>query len=112
MDKREHPRMVMKGMAADISDGKGFFSGMVHDISRFGLSLYEVPRKIDAQSGFLTVIVVGQGDRFRLQVKPCWEKMIGLEKIIGGRIEDTSIAWADFVMRLEPEGRYPGEFLE
>lgn len=112
MDKREHPRMVMKGMAADISDGKGFFSGMVHDISRFGLSLYEVPRKIDVQSGFLTVIVVGQGDRFRLQVKPCWEKTIGLEKIIGGRIEDTSIAWADFVMRLEPEGRYPGEFLE
>jgi hypothetical protein len=51
MDKREHPRMVMKGMAADISDGKGFFSGMVHDISRFGLSLYDVPRKIDAQSG-------------------------------------------------------------
>jgi hypothetical protein len=102
MDKREHPRVVIKEMAADISDGKGFFSGMVHDISRFGLSLYDVPRKIDAQSGFLTVIVAGQRDHFRLQIKPCWEKTAGLEKIIGGRIEEGSFAWSEFVMRLEP----------
>lgn len=93
----------MQRMVADISDGKGFFSGRVHDISRSGLSLYDIPQKIDAQSSFLTVVVTGQGDHFKLQIRPCWQKTAGREKIIGGRIEESSFAWTEFVMRREPE---------
>lgn len=93
----------MNRMVADISDGKGFFSGRVHDISRLGLSLYDIPQKIDAQSSFLTVIVSDQGDHFKLQIRPCWQKSAGLDKIIGGRVEQSTFAWTEFVMRIEPE---------
>jgi hypothetical protein len=94
--------MVMHRMVADISDGKGFFSGRVHDISRLGLSLYDIPQKIDAQSSFLTVIVSDQGDHFKLQIRPCWQKTGGLNKIIGGRVEQSTFSWTEFVMRMEP----------
>ena len=103
MDKRRHPRMVLTGMVADISDGNGFFSGTVHDISRFGLALDEIPHKINSRVEHLTVIVDGQGGHFKLRISPRWETNAGHQKIIGGQIENSPLSWTAFVMRLEPE---------
>ena len=90
-------------MVADISDGRGFFTGRVHDISRFGLALDDIPAKIDSQAHHLTVIVDGQGCHFKMKISPRWETVAGRQKFIGGRIEQSSIAWTDFVMHFEPE---------
>ncbi len=93
----------MTGMVADISDGRGFFTGTVHDISRFGLSLEDVPTKINSYVEHLTVIVDGQGGHFKLRLIPKWENVAGRQKLIGGLIEQSSIDWTDFVMHFEPE---------
>jgi hypothetical protein len=95
--------MGITGMVADISDGKKFFSGMVHNISRFGLALNDIPAKIDSHADRLTVIVDGHGGHFKLKISPKWEIEAGRQKFIGGLIEQNSLAWTDFVMNFEPE---------
>jgi len=101
MNKRRHPRIAMKGMVADISDGRGFFTGTVHNISRFGLAIEDIPAKINSHVEFLTVIVDGQGGHFKLKLRPKWENVAGRQKLIGGTINHCSMAWTDFVMNLE-----------
>ncbi len=103
MDHRKHPRIVLAGMVADISDGRGFYSGTVHDISRFGLALDALPPKMNSRVEHLTAIVEGQGGHFRLHIVPRWEIVAGRQKIIGGQIERCPFAWTEFVMRFEPQ---------
>jgi hypothetical protein len=103
MNRRKHPRMPLAGMMADISDGKKFFTGTVHDISRFGLSLDEISTKIDPQAKHLTIIVDGQGGHFRLKITPRWETVAGRQKLIGGQIEQSPFSWTEFVQRFETD---------
>lgn len=103
MNRRRHPRIGITGMVADISDGRGFFTGTVHDISRFGLAVDDLPEKINSHAHRLTVIVDGQGGHFKFKIRPRWETVAGHQKFIGGQIEQSSIAWTDFVMNFEPE---------
>lgn len=93
----------MTDMVADLSDGKRFFSGTVHDISRSGLALDAIPAKLDSHAERLTVIVDGRGGHFKLKLIPRWENVAGRQKFIGGLIEQCSTAWTDFVRRFEPE---------
>lgn len=90
-------------MVADISDGRGFFTGTVHDISRFGMALDDISMKIDSHARHLTVIVEGQNGHFKLKITPRWETVAGRQKIIGGQIEQCPFSWTEFVMRFEPE---------
>ena len=103
MNKRGHPRMPVKDMAADISDGKYFFSGTVHDISRFGVALEDIPQKLSASVPRLTIILNGQGKHFKLKAVPRWETQNGIRKTIGCQIEQCPVNWTEFVMRFEPE---------
>ncbi len=103
MDKRRHPRIPIRGLSADISDGKGFFTGSVTDISRFGMSLNHIPSGLDPDADILSVIIDGQGAHFKLLVKQKWESENGSSKIIGGQIENSPWDWTEFVMQLEPE---------
>jgi hypothetical protein len=95
--------MELTDMTADISDGRGFFAGTVHDVSRFGLALDNIPAKMDSHADFLTIIVVGRGGHFRLKIRPRWESVTGRQKCLGGLIENTPFTWNEFVMRLETE---------
>lgn len=103
IEKRRHKRMALNGMSADISDGRGFFTGKVRDISRYGLALDDIPSQMNPHSEYLTIIIDGQGGHFKLKVRPRWETTTGNQKSIGGQIENTSFAWTEFVMRYEPE---------
>lgn len=103
MDKRRHPRVSIRGFTADISDGKGFFTGTVTDISRNGMSLNDIHKKLDRNADILSVIVDGQGGHFRLLIKQKWETDTGVLKIIGGQIENSPWNWAEFVKQLEPD---------
>ena len=95
--------MQVKGIAADISDGRGFFSGTVHDISRFGVSLDDVPQKLNAHVPKLTIILDGRGGHFKLKLFPRWESVAGLRKTVGCQIELSPLQWTEFVMRFEPK---------
>lgn len=103
MDKRKHPRMNISHIEADISDGKGFFTGMVTDISRFGLSITDVPKKLDRTADIYSVILDGPGTHFKLLARPVWENDDGTSKTIGAQIENSPWTWTEYVMRHEPE---------
>jgi hypothetical protein len=103
MNIRQHPRIAMTGMVADISDGRGFFTGTVHDISRYGLALEDIPAKLDSRADQLTVILDGRGGHFKMKISPKWETVDGRQKIIGGQIKQCSTAWMNFVMHFESE---------
>jgi hypothetical protein len=103
MNKRQYPRIAMTGMVADISDGRGFFTGTVHDISRYGVALENIPVKINSHADHLTVIVDGRGGHFKMKISPKWENVDGRQKLIGGQIQQCSTAWMNFVMHFEPE---------
>jgi hypothetical protein len=103
MEKRKHPRMVMSNLEADISDGKGFFSGVINDISRFGLSITDVPKRLDRSADIYSIIVDGPGTHFKLLARPIWEEDNGSHKVIGAQIENSPWTWTEFVMRHEPD---------
>lgn len=103
MDKRRHPRIPIRGLRADISDGKDFYTGTVMDISRFGMSLNRIPKNLDASADILSIIIDGQGTHFKLLVKQKWENDNETSKTIGGQIENSPWDWTEFIMQLEPE---------
>lgn len=94
--------MIIAQIEADISDGKGFFTGTVQDISRFGLSISNVPKRLDNAADIYSVILDGPGTHFKLLAKPVWEEDDGLSKTIGAQIENSPWTWTEYVMRHEP----------
>ena len=103
MNKRRYPRISIAGLQADISDGKGFFTGTVSDISRAGMSLHDIPRKMDPNAEILSVIIDGHGTHFKLLMKQRWEAATGNYKVIGGQLENSPWDWTEFVMQHEPQ---------
>ena len=51
--------MTVDSLFADVSDGRGFFSGTVTDLSRFGLCMTDLPAKLDHTSQRLSVVISG-----------------------------------------------------
>lgn len=100
-ENRKHPRIAITKLTADISDGKGFYTGSVENISRFGMSITDLPVKIDCHTDILTAIVNGDGDNFKMFLKPKWQLVNGLSKCVGVQIESCSWGWTDFVMKHE-----------
>ena len=102
MEKREHPRMDVLELQADISDGNGFFSGTVKNISRFGLAITDIPANLDDSADIYSVILDGPGIHFKLLVRPVWEHTDGNRKTIGALIENSPWTWTEYVMGKEP----------
>ena len=101
MDNRKHPRLTISNIEADISDGKGFFSGVVLDISRFGIQIADIPNRLDFSADIYSVILDGPGVHFKLLARPIWVKDNGSRKTIGAQIENSPWTWAEFVMLQE-----------
>lgn len=91
----------MNTLMADISDGKGFFIGSIDNISRFGLQVSDLPKQLDINAEILTAIINGQGENFKMFLKPRWEVVNGQKKRVGLEIESCSWGWTDYVMGLE-----------
>ncbi len=104
MNRRKYPRVTTSRIEADISDGKGFFTGMVTDISRCGLAIADIPHGIEKTADIYSIILDGPGIHFKLLARPVWEKDNGVSKTIGTQIESSPSTWTDFVMRHEPSG--------
>ena len=102
MEKRRHQRMPVDSLQVDIYDGKGFFSGTVADLSRFGLQLDDVPKKLDENAKRFSIIVSGHGQHFKMQASPRWVRKKSLSKKVGLGIINASCGWTEFVMKFEP----------
>ncbi len=102
MDKRKHPRIPIDDLNVDVSDGFGFFSGSASDISRFGLGLVNMAKRLGKDAEKFTVVVSGQGKDFKFKVFPRWEEVEGLTKRVGVEIANAPWEWTEFVMEREP----------
>ena len=92
----------MEDLTVDVSDGVGFFPGVVSDISRFGIKIKDLPKRINAEAQRLTIVVSGRSGHFKMKVRPRWAKGTGHIKIIGAEISNVPWGWTEFVMGLEP----------
>jgi hypothetical protein len=103
MGNRVYRRVEVQGFNADISDGKGFFPGVISNVSRFGIRMSDLPKRVDEKANRMTVVVSGRGKNFKMLVRPKWAELEGSRKIVGFEIINTPFEWTDFVMNLEPK---------
>ena len=92
----------MKSLSVDVSDGIGFFSGTVSDISRFGLCMDDLSRKLNENVRKMTIVVAGQGKRFKMSARPRWSTTEGHKRVLGAEILNPPWGWTEFVMAFEP----------
>lgn len=100
-DKRRYPRVQLNNMIVDISDGYGFYSGFVKDISQTGLCLHQISSDLDDDLRNLTVVVSKKEANFQMLVRPRWKNYNGHTKDIGVRIDSPLPEWKKFVQKLQ-----------
>lgn len=105
MEKRSYPRIGLKNLTVDACDGFGFYVGMISDISRFGLCLTGLSLKLDGGAKKMTVIVSGEGRKFKMNIRPRWSISDNNSKTVGAQILDAPWSWTEFVMDFEPRGK-------
>ena len=103
MENRRFQRMKINQMSVDISDGNGFFSGEITDVSRFGLKLDSIPLKLDDRAKHLSIVVSGRGKNFKMKARPRWTQKQTYSKNLGVEILNAPYGWTEFVMDFEPE---------
>ena len=96
-EKRRYPRKQLVNMTVDISDGYGFYSGYIGDISQSGLCLKHISATLDEGLKRFTAVVSKDGANFRMTLRPRWNTYNGYTKDIGVRIESPSSEWKQFV---------------
>ncbi len=112
MDKRKHPRVKVDDVDIDISDGIGFCSGAATDISRFGMCLINLAKRLDKDAETYTVVASREGKNFKFKVRPKWEEVGRSSKKLGVEIDNAPRQWTEMVVSLEPsdeEGDVWGE---
>lgn len=103
MEKRNHPRIAIKNLSVDASDGVGFFQGMIADASRFGVCVMGLPKKMNGSAKKMTIIVNGKGHNFKMNVRPKWTTTDGVSKFVGAEILNPPWGWTEFIMNHEPK---------
>lgn len=101
-NKRRYYRIDVQGLEADISDDIGFCSAQVKDISRFGICLSDMPRKLHVKGDKFLLVISGNGHRFKVQAQGKWEKEQGFDTIIGAEIKNAPWGWTEYVSTIEP----------
>jgi hypothetical protein len=102
MEKRRHPRIAMDRISVDVADGVGVFQGMVSDISRFGVCLTDLPKRLNGSVKKMTIVVSAKGQHFKMNTRPRWYADDGATKSVGAEILNTPLGWTEFVMDFEP----------
>lgn len=105
MSNRVYKRIDVQGFQADISDGVGFFPGELHNVSRFGLCMTDLPQRIDETAARMTIVINGHGQNFKMLIRPKWSQKMGLRKTVGFEILNTPYEWTDFVLKIEPKDK-------
>lgn len=102
MEKRQHLRIAMENLSVDVADGVGFFRGVVSDVSRFGVCMTDLSKRLTGDANKMTIVVSGQGGHFKMKVRPRWYTHGGERKSVGVEIIDVTPDWTEFVIGFEP----------
>lgn len=103
MEKRYYQRIPVQRFSIDASDGEGFFQGMVENVSRFGICIKNLPKRINNKAKKIMIVVAGEGYNFKMNVRPRWSTFDNRDKSIGAEIINPPWAWTEFVMSMEPK---------
>jgi hypothetical protein len=103
MEKRKHPRIIIDDMTIDVSDGIGFCTGEVRDISRLGMCLVNLARRLGKNTDAYTVVASREGKHFKFRVRPKWVVNGPYDKKVGVEIDNVPAQWTEYVIALEPE---------
>lgn len=99
--------MESVNLLIDVSDGQGFFSGSVNNLSRFGLCMNDLPANLDQSARRLSIVVSGHGKHFKMLATPRWIDEGAYKKNLGVEIVNAPWGWTEFVMSMEPSLRDP-----
>lgn len=102
MENRKYPRLVIKNLSVDVSDGIGFSSGVVSDFSRFGLCMTGLSNRLNGNVRNMTAIISVFEKHFKLNIQPRWSAKDRLSKTIGAEIVNAPWNWTEFTINLEP----------
>ena len=92
----------MENLSVDIADGVGFFQGMVSDVSRFGICMTDLPKRINGDAEKMTIVVSGRAGHFKMNVRPRWYTRGSARRSVGVEIMDVPWGWNEFVKNFEP----------
>ncbi len=101
-EQRQHTRTSLAGMEIHISDRAGFCTGNIKDVSRFGICITDLPRKLHAKHGLFDAIVSGNGKNFKLRLEEKWKAKDGLTTMVGAGIDNVPWNWTEMVIHHEP----------
>ena len=101
MDKRKFPRIGVRGMSIDVSDGIGSCTGTVSDVSRHGLCLANLAAIIGKKTDTFTVVVSKEDRYFKFRVRSRWARVERLNKKMGVEITEVPSKWTAFINDLE-----------
>ncbi len=99
--------MEISNLQIDVSDGWGFFSGSLSDLSRFGLCMRDLPKKINQNAHRYSIVISGDGKNFKLLARPRWNEDEQRRKTIGVEIINAPWGWTEFVISKEPQSDDP-----
>jgi PilZ domain len=105
MERRRYQRIFPQGLSAEISDGIGFYKGVVSNVSMNGLMIEDLPSRIDGKAPWYIVVVKDRELSFRIFLKPKWSVLEETNRFVGGMIVDPSWDWADFVHTLAAKAK-------
>jgi len=104
MNKRRTPRIQVPNLVVDVSDGISFFSGTASDVSRYGILLNDIPKKINEQAASLSITNSVNGIIFKkMKGIPTWVSENKFRKKIGVHIPAPTSSWIAFVKNFETE---------
>ena len=93
--------MGIGNLSVDVSDGVGFFPGVVSDVSRIGIGMSDLPKRLDGDVKRMTIVVSVPGEHFKMNVRPRWSTKDGVRKSVGVEIMSAPYGWTEFVMNFE-----------
>lgn len=105
MEQRKHPRMLVRNMQIDVSDGIGCCSGTVLDVSRVGLCLNNLAKRFGKNMDAFTVVAWHEQMHFKFRVRLRWERVNGMNKRVGVEIQDPPGRWTEYVQTMESRQR-------
>lgn len=102
MEKRRYKRIKTEQCSADLSDGNGFFTGSVGDISQEGVLVIDIPRRIDRSTKSMTIVASLSGKNFKIVARPRWIKENGKNVLMGLEIVNAPQWWKELVKKIDP----------
>lgn len=103
MERRRYDRINTQHLLANLSDDNGFFSATICDISRIGLRISNVSRKLNRKTKYYWLVFTTRNHHFKLKVKPTWTTQQPPAQHIGLEIVRAPLGWREFVMESEPQ---------